>query len=550
MSETSERPIPTDAAANRRGFPSRRWWAFWLLCIIAALVSRHPELPDRAAANIILAVALAILGLSWGLWFCRYSAFPLGIRRAVTWLLGGLVVAAPITLQVQSWQGGLVPRLAFRWAPAPDETLDRIQTSDQEVQPILSTTTPHDFPQFLGPARNSIVRGVFLKKEWTSPPELLWKQRIGAGWSGFAAVNGFAVTLEQRGPLEILACYEIATGKASWTQEEETRHETQLGYVGPRSTPTIHDGRVYALGATGRLRCVNGSDGSVIWSHDLFAENGFDQEQAESVVAWGRSASPLIVDQRVIVPVGGPKDGPRTSLVAFDAETGAEIWRGGKRQASYASPSLATLSSVRQILCVNEDYLTGHDIDTGAELWDYPWPSTSNAQAAASQALALPDDRVFISKGYSKGADLLHVERGSSSEWSAENVWETRAMKTKFSNVAIHEGYAYGLDDGILACVDLKNGKRRWKRGRYGFGQILLVEDVLLVLAEDGRVIMVDPTPEKHLELGEFQAISGQTWNTLCLYGDLLLVRNGEEAACYRLPLRSKAARKSNEDAT
>ena len=162
----------------------------------------------------------------------------------------------------------------------------------------------------------------------------------------------------------------------------------------------------------------------------------------------------------------------------------------------------------------------------------------------------MPDDRVFISKGYSKGADLLHVERGSSSEWSAENVWETRAMKTKFSNVAIHEGYAYGLDDGILACVDLKNGKRQWKRGRYGFGQILLVEDVLLVLAEDGRVIMVDPTPEKHLELGEFQAISGQTWNTLCLYGDLLLVRNGEEAACYRLPLRSKVARKSNEDAT
>jgi outer membrane protein assembly factor BamB len=379
---------------------------------------------------------------------------------------------------------------------------------------------------------------MLLKKEWQTPPELLWKRRIGAGWSGFAAVNGFAVTLEQRGPLEILACYEIATGEPRWTQQEETRHESTLGYVGPRSTPTIHHGYVYTLGATGRLRCVNGADGAVIWSHDLFTENGFDQEQAEQAAPWGRSASPLVVDQQVVVPLGGPPDGPHTSLIAFDAETGAEIWRSGKHQVSYASPSLVTLGNVRQILCVNEDHLTGHNVDTGEELWEYPWPSRSNAQAAASQALALPGDRVFISKGYSQGAELLRVERSSPAEWSTDTIWATRDMKTKFSNVAVHAGYAYGLDDGILACIALEDGKRQWKRGRYGFGQILLVEDVLLVLAEDGRVIMVDASPQKLRELGEFQAIEGQTWNTLCLYGDLLLVRNAEEAACFRLPLR------------
>ena len=540
MSETTEHPPAV--AADKRRFPSRKWWVLWLLCLIAALLSRHPELPNRANGNIILAAALAVLIITSVLCFYRCSAFPFVVRSAAAWLLVLLCVAAPIVVKVRSWQGGLIPTLAFRWSPDPDTTLQRIQISERETQPNLSTTTPHDFPQFLGPDRDSAVRGIYLKKEWTSPPELLWKQPIGAGWSGFAAVNGFAVTLEQRGPLEILACYEIATGKARWTQEEETRHESRLGYVGPRSTPTIHDGRVYALGATGRLRCVNGSDGSIVWSRDLFAEHGFSQEEAESAVPWGRSASPLVVGQRVIVPVGGPPNGPYTSLITFDAETGAEIWRGGKRQVSYASPSLVTLCGVRQILCVNEDYLTGHDIETGAELWDYRWPSSSRAQAAASQALALPDDRVFISKGYSKGAELMKVSGGSTVGWSADNVWETRAMKTKFSNVAFHEGYAYGLDDGILACIDLADGTRQWKRGRYGFGQILLVGDVVLVLTEDGRVVMVDATPQRHHELGEFQAIAGQTWNTLCLYGDLLLVRNGEQAACYRLPLRSDTA--------
>ncbi len=463
MSETAGHPASatgiTMTSANRQRLPGRRWWLVWLLLVAAALASRYPELPDRAVGNIILIASIFLIVVTWLVWFYRYGAYPLAARRGAVLLPGSLVVAAIAVFQVQSWQGSLMPNFAFRWSPDPDETLERIETPAQQIRPDLAATTPQDFRQFLGPNRDSIVRGVLLKKEWQSPPELIWKQRIGAGWSGFAAVNGFAVTLEQRGPWEILSCYEIATGEACWTQEEETRHESTLGYVGPRSTPTIHNGNVYALGATGRLRCVNGADGAVIWSHDLFAENGFDQEHAEQAVPWGRSASPLVVDQRVVVPVGGPPDGPYTSLIAFDAETGAEIWRGGKRQASYASPSLVTLDGVRQILCVNEDHLTGHDVDTGDELWEYPWPSRSNAQAATSQALALAGDRVFISKGYSKGAELLQVVQDSPAEWSAENIWATREMKTKFSNVAVHAGYAYGLDDGILECI--RSGRRK-----------------------------------------------------------------------------------------
>jgi outer membrane protein assembly factor BamB len=231
------------------------------------------------------------------------------------------------------------------------------------------------------------------------------------------------------------------------------------------------------------------------------------------------------------------------SLIAFHKQTGQEVWRGGDFQISYASPQLATLSGVRQILSVNQDFISSHAVEDGKKLWDHPWRGSSNTNASASQALAVGDNRVYCSKGYAVGSELFEVTPAANGEsWSTKTIWTSRTLKTKFSNAAFRDGYAYGLDDGVLACQDLETGQRQWKNGRYGFGQILLVGDTILVLDEDGGMHMVAATPEGHQELGSFQAIAGQTWNTLCLYGDLLLVRNGNEAACYRLPLRPAAA--------
>ena len=455
-----------------------------------------------------------------------------------------MIVATLVCFRIESWHGSLQPELAFRWSPRPDELLSGIEAPSDTQRADMLAATPQDFPQFLGPDRNSVIRNVQLRQDWSSPPELIWRQAIGAGWSGFAVVNRFAVTLEQRGPNEILACYHAATGKAVWTQQEETRHESVFGYVGPRSTPTIHEGRVYALGATGRLRCVDGADGAVIWSHDLFAENGWDQATAEAPVPWGRSASPLIVDDKVIVPLGGPTIGPWVTLIAFDKLTGKEVWRGGHSQISYASPQLVTLAGVRQIVSVNQDFISSHAIEDGRTLWEHPWNGKSNTNASASQARQVTGNQIYCSKGYAAGSELFEVippsdkSRVKENAWATETIWANRNMKTKFSNVAFLDGYAYGLDDGLLACQDLETGQRRWKRGRYGYGQILLVGNNILVLDENGGLHLVKASPDKHQELGEFQALEGQTWNTLCLYGDLLLVRNSQEAACYRLPLR------------
>jgi outer membrane protein assembly factor BamB len=379
------------------------------------------------------------------------------------------------------------------------------------------------------------VAGIQLDPDWSShPPRLVWQQEIGAGWSGFAAVNRSAVTLEQRGDLELITCYDVESGELNWSHSVNARHATTLGYVGPRSTPTIHQGRVYTLGATGVLTCLDGADGSVIWQRNLLQDHQLTIEDAEQAVPWGRAASPLVYQDIVIVPLGGALQGTKLALIAVDLIDGSTRWTGGNYQAAYSSPMLAVLGGIEQILIVNEDFVSAHDPSNGNVLWDHPWPGKSSMDANVSQPALVDDSHLFLSKGYGHGSELIEVRR-EQDEWVVQSVWHEKVMKTKFSNVALSDGHAYGLDDGILSCVDVWTGERKWKQGRYGYGQILMVENLLLVLSERGELALVEATPTRFHELGRIHALDGQTWNTLCLVGDRLLLRNAEMAACYQL---------------
>jgi outer membrane protein assembly factor BamB len=314
-----------------------------------------------------------------------------------------------------------------------------------------------------------------------------------------------------------------------------------MGGVGPRATPTIHAGRVYALGATGWLVCLDGGSGRVHWEKHIPTEFGISPAEEAEIIPFARSNSPLIVDDLVVVPAGGPPEGPKVSLVAYHAETGEEVWRGGDEQLSHASSALAVLAGVRQILSVNEDNVTGHDPATGRVLWDFGWSGNNPVRANNSQAVPVPPDKVFVSKGQGGGAKLVQLVPRGDGIFGTETLWHSRrVLRTKFTNVTLLEGHAYGLSDGILECVDLKSGERVWKAGRYQHGQILRVGGHLVVLSEDGEAVLVDATPETaNRVLGRFQAIEGQTWNTLAFAAPHLLVRNAQEAACYELTLAS-----------
>jgi outer membrane protein assembly factor BamB len=532
---TSTAPQPKPP--RRKLFVPPRWiWILWtILCIVVAVARGTDILQDHGIANIVTFVCGVIAATTLSIWFLFSSAYRLRARLGVLAVLVLSVTALAVCFKLERVNGELVPVFAYRFSAKNNERLPTEKTAAID----LRTTTADDFPQFLGPRRSDSVERPRLKRNWAEhPPELVWRHEIGAGWSAFSVVNGHAVTMEQRGELEMVTCYNVLSGGLEWSYSHQARFNKFEAGLGPRSTPTIDQGMVFALGALGQLVCLDGSNGKLVWEKDLLAEGGVTRDDEAAAVPWGRSNSPLVVGDCVIVPLGGKKDGTLVTLVAYDKRDGRRVWQGGNRQLSYSSPSVATLAGKEQILSVNEDTISGHDLETGKPLWEQPFKAHTNTDPNVSQAVPIQPDRVFVSKGYGGGALVFQLVPGENGEFTTKQVWKnTKVMKTKFTNVAVRDHYAYGLSDGILECIDLKDGKSQWKDGRYEHGQILLVNDAILVLTEKGEVVLVaaDPAKPNHV-LGRFQAIEGLTWNNFALAGPYLLVRNAEEAACYKLP--------------
>ena len=380
------------------------------------------------------------------------------------------------------------------------------------------------WPDFRGRNRDGRYDGAAIRTDW--PREGLapmWRQPIGLGYASFVAADGRAFTIEQRRGEEVVAAYDVDTGRQLWTNGWTGEFIEYLGGDGPRATPTYHEGRLYALGALGELRCLDARTGALVWRRNILADGG------ASNLDWGMSAAPLIVDDKVIVLPGGPRG---KSVAAYDKATGELLWMSLDDQQAYTSPMLVTLAGVRQILVVSATRAAGLTVDEGRLLWEYPWATQDGINAA--QPLLLGDNRVFLSAGYGHGAAVFEVARAADS-FSTRTIWQNTRMKNKFTSSVLHQGYIYGLDEAILACLDALTGKLRWKGGRYGYGQVLLVGDHLLVLTEDGDLALVRATSERYDEVANSPAIDGKTWNHPIITGGRLIVRNLREMAAFDL---------------
>lgn len=497
---------------------------------------------DQAVGNIITLILVFSGAASLLIWFLRESGHSTARKR---WVAGGLVaivLAGMVCFRIERVSGDLIPELRLRWSLSPDRLLPKVTAGAAGTGSWAAG--PDDFPRFLGPTGSASLDGPTIDPDWAArPPDELWRTPIGAGWSSFATCGENAVTLEQRGDEELVTCRSIATGEPTWSVAVRARHETVLGGIGPRSTPTIRDGAVFSTGATGWLHAIDGATGRVLWKKDVLADLGIDPLAHAAAVAWGRSGSPLVTDSLVIVPGGGPffepgsKGSLAASLVAYDRATGERRWTAGDEQISYVTPELVRIAERDVILAVNEARVVAYDPSDGRETWSFSWSGHSNSDASCSQPHVLADGSIFLSKGYGIGAALFASSSGGDTP-AYDAIWRQPGMlKTKFTNVIIHDGHAYGLSDGILECVRLADGARRWKKGRYGQGQVLRIGSFLLVQAEGGEVVVVDCDPAAHTERARLSALASQTWNNPCLTGDRLLLRNAEEAACYRLPL-------------
>jgi outer membrane protein assembly factor BamB len=351
----------------------------------------------------------------------------------------------------------------------------------------------------------------------------MWKQPVGGGYASFVIARGRAFTIEQRAGEEVAAAYDVATGRELWTSAWTAAFREMMGGDGPRATPTWADGLVYVLGAMGEFRCFEEATGQVVWRTNILTDAGATNLQ------WGMAASPLIVDDTVVVLPGGANG---QSVVAYDRRTGKRAWSALADTQAYSSPMLVTVAGVRQMLVFSGTRLMGLSLDRGDVLWEFPW--TTQYGVNAGQPLVVGDNRVFISTGYGAGAALVEIA-AAVGRLSAREVWRTNRMKNQFTSSLLHEGFIYGLDEAILACLDAATGELKWKGGRYGYGQVLLASGHLIVLTEDGDLALVRATPERHQELARFPVFEGKTWNHPAMAAGILLVRNINEMAAFDL---------------
>jgi outer membrane protein assembly factor BamB len=379
------------------------------------------------------------------------------------------------------------------------------------------------WPDFRGPNRDGISTEPILTQWPAGGLKQAWRIPVGGGYASMTVFNGRVVTIEQRRAQEVVAAYDLASGRELWTNGWNAEFKETLGGDGPRATPIWHNGRVYALGAMGELRAIDGGTGKTIWSKNILKDAGAENIQ------WGMSAAPLIVDNTVVVLPGGSNG---KSVVAYDKNTGAMVWSSLDDKAAYASPRLVTLGGVRQIVLMTAKRTVGITANGGKLLWEYPWQTDFDINAA--EPAVVGENRVVVSSGYGRGAVLLELTKNGET-MTAKPVWENKNLKAKFNSPVLFEGHLYGLDEGILACVQASSGERRWKGGRYGFGQVILASGHVIAITEQGEVVLVKATPESHQEVAKFKALDGKTWNHPAIASGKLLVRNTTEMVAYQI---------------
>jgi len=417
-------------------------------------------------------------------------------------------------------------------APVPAATASPVATASPGASPTQATPAPATAPtrnywtNFRGPKRDGNYEATPVLTSWPSSGlSPVWRQPVGVGYASFSIADGRAYTIEQRRGQEVVAAYDVGTGREIWTQAWTALYSDQTG-DGPRATPTWDNGRIYALGATGELRCLDANSGAIVWGKNILSDN-----QARNL-PWAMAASPLIVDDKVIVLPGGA---PNKSVVAYNKNTGAPVWKVLNDTQAYVSPMLVELAGRRQIMVVSSSRVVGLVPETGALLWSYAWDTSSGINV--SQPVVVDNNRFFISSGYGKGAALVEV-KGSGDSLTATTIWENINMKNKFNSSVLHNGYVYGLDEGILTCLDVNTGERKWKGGRYGYGQVLLASGHLIVTSDTGDLALVKASPDQYTEVARFTALKGQTWNYPAIADGRLLVRNANEMAAYDISRR------------
>jgi len=580
-------PTLTNATPNRLRFvvvPIVLVALFWAFTLISPLV----EVPmfgrfiSRIVVSAVLVLGFAIWwlfasGLAWSerllavglvalgaVLACRWGDPSMSVFGVLFWLLPRIVTAwlvliwlarktaprvrhAGLTLvvaalcllftlvRVNGLSGEQESDIAWRWTPTAEERFLAAHKSAREAAPAQPaaplTIGPGDWPAFRGAGRDGVVQGVRVATNWHEhPPKLAWRHAVGPGWSSVSVVAGRVFTQEQRGPHEAVVCYDAAAGDERWAHTDEVRFSEGVSGAGPRATPTFAAGRIYTLGATGLVNCLDAATGRVYWTRNMATDAG------SAPPLWGFSCSPLVVDGVVVVHAGGEH---KKQVLAYKADSGDLAWTAQTGAVSYSSPLEYRLDNARdsQVLILSDAGLQSLASATGELVWEFA--GTVGASPRSLMPHLVGPATVLVPSDSKPALNLIDVARQADT-WSVKERWASRAMRSSFNDFVVHQEHIYGFDGTALACAELATGKRLWKKGRYGHGQVVLLAEqgLLLVIGEQGEAALVRAAPDQQEELCRFAALSGKTWNSPAVAQGRLYLRNGEELACYEIASR------------
>jgi outer membrane protein assembly factor BamB len=517
------------------GFASRLAWkerlaitfGWVLIGVAAALVSHSSMGVGLWAYGVPLAMgAITVVQLFGRTWPSR--------RRQISTLVLLAAGAGMFALgRIDGVAGNYVPEVSWRWSQTPEQRLlEQLGESPGGVASTDATdlaawqVSAVEWPGFRGAGGNSQVDEMIPELNWgETPPRELWRNPLGPGWSSFACVSGRLFTQEQRGASEVVSCYDAASGAPIWQHADPSRFSDVVSGAGPRATPTFVDGTLFTYGGRAVLNALDATDGRLLWQHDLM------QELGAKLPVWGFSSSPLVIGDAVIVHAGGDAD---NGLVAYQADSGDPLWQIASPGMNFSSAQkieigdrvLAAFSDAAGILAV--------DPATGDVVWrftpqDWSGPPIVQLQQIGPSSLIVP-------LGDGIGVARLDVTYAGG-DWAIQERWTSNKLKPSFNDFVFHRGAVFGFDQSIFVCLDAETGQRRWKGGRYGFGQVLLLSEPsqLLITTETGELVLLAADDTRHVELDRLPVLQGKTWNHPIVADGRLFLRNGVQAVCLDL---------------
>lgn len=512
------------------------WWAFfsraiWFerigaigLIILALFVTQQLNDESISTANMglmFIIFSIPVLSLAFVTWAVATRNLTTGIRRITMVITILLATGFWILLRTDGMDGSNHQDLAWRWSKTSEERL--LAQSNDKLIPVspdsAALAATAEWPGFRGSNRDGMVTGIKIATDWVkSPPAELWRRSVGPGCSSFAIHGTLLFTQEQRGEYEMVTCYNLNTGEPLWNHGDSARFWDSHAGAGPRSTPTLSNGRVYTTGGTGILNVLDERDGKLIWSRNAASD------AKVKVLTWGFAGSPLVVGNRVIVSLSG-------KLAGYNIENGDPVWFGTDGGNSYSSPHQVTIAGVQQVLLMSQAGAISIEPESGKPLWNYDWQMTDRI---LQPTVIGEGDLLIVGETQAVRRIKVTLNQGT---WSVKELWESDQIKANFNDFIIHKGFAYGFDGPSIACIDIKDGSRKWKGSPYrGFTVLLADQDLILVLTEKGDLALVKATPDQFIELARIPAIKGKTWNHPAMVGDVVVVRNAMEMAAFRFP--------------